>query len=115
MRLFRRKIKNPVLGTAQIISCGSPGNPRAIRSTCVMFVVVEASGVVPASHELRKQVRVARWPQPGMTLPCQIDPVDPNRFEIDFDAIPDWQDEARERAAQAARRAPGGRGLLRAA
>lgn len=43
-----------------------------------------------------------------MTLPCQIDPNNPDRFEIDFDAIPDWQDAARRNAAQvAARRASG--------
>ena len=102
MGWFKRKIKNPVLGTAEIVSCGSPGNPRAVRSTCVLFVVVEGPGLVPASHEVRKQVRVARWPHPGMTLPCHIDPDDPTRFEIDFDAIPDWQDKARAQAAQAA-------------
>lgn len=108
MGLFRRKIDNPVMGTARIVSCSSPGNPKAIRSTCVLFVVVEGPGLEPASHELRKQVRVARWPSPGMTLPCRIDPRKPDRIEVDFDAIPDWQDQARANAAaQAAAMAAG--------
>lgn len=111
MGWFKRKIKNPIIGTAQITSCGSPGNPRAIRSTCVLFVVIEGPGLVPASHEVRKQVSVARWPHPGMTLPCRIDPDDPDRFEIDFDSIPDWKDKARAQAAQTATvRASGRRG-----
>jgi len=110
VRWFRPKIKNPIVGTAQVTSCGSPGNPRAVRSTCVLFVVVEGPGLVPTPHEVRKQVRVARWPHPGMTLPCRIDGDDPSRFEIDFDAIPDWQDKARVQAAQtaAARASSGG-------
>lgn len=111
MGFFRRKIKNPIVGTAQITSCSAPGNPRAIRSTCVLFVIVEGPGLVPTSHEIRRQVRVARWPHPGMTLPCRVDPKDHARFEIDFNSIPDWQDKARVHAAQtAAVRASGRRG-----
>lgn len=102
VRLFRRKIKNPVIGTAQVTSCGAPGNPRAIRSTCVLFVIVEGPGLVPTSYELRKQLQVARWPQPGMTLPCRVDAENPDRFEIDFDSIPDWQEQARANAAEVA-------------
>lgn len=99
MGLFRRKIKNPVVGTARIVQCSQPGNPRAVRARCTMFVVVEGPGLVPANHELSRQIRVARWPHPGMTLPCRIDQQRPERFEIDFDAIPDWQDQARSQAA----------------
>ncbi len=108
MGLFKRKIKNPVLGSAEITSCGTPGNPRAIRSTCVLFVIVDGPGLEPTAHELRKQIRVARWPRPGMRLPCRIDRDNPDRFEIDFDAIPDWQDVARDEAANLAAARAGG-------
>lgn len=102
MGLFRRKIKQPVSGTAQIVQCSQPGNPRAIRSRCVLFLAIDAPGIEPFSLELRRQVQVARWPSPGMTLPCIVDRADPSRVEVDLDAIPDWQDAAREQAARVA-------------
>lgn len=102
MGWFKRKIKQPVSGTAQIVQCSQPGNPRAINSRCSLFLVVEAPGIEPFSHELSRQIAVARWPSPGMSLPCVIDRDDHSRVDIDFDAIPDWQDAARNQAAQVA-------------
>lgn len=113
MGLFRRKIKDPVNGTAQIVQCSQPGNPRAINSRCTMFLVIEGPGIEPFSLELKRQVAVARWPTPGMTVPCRIDRTDLGRVEIDLDTIPDWQESARANAAQiaesrAATTSPGG-------
>lgn len=102
MGIFRRKIKQPIQGTMQIVRCSQPGNPRAIRSRCVMFVVIEAPGIEPTSVELRRQIEVARWPSPGMTLPCIVDGANPGRIDVDFKNIPDWQEAARSQAAQVA-------------
>lgn len=102
MGWFRRRIKNPVMGTAQIVQCSQPASQKAIRARCILFVVVDGPGLEAESHEVRRQIEVARWPSPGMTLPCTIDRERPSRFEIDFDAIPDWRDRARAEAAQVA-------------
>ncbi len=102
MGIFKRKIKNPVMGTAQIVQCSQPATQRATWARCDLFVVVEGPGIDATSHELHQQVRVARWPHPGMTLPCRIDANKPERFEIDFDAIADWRDQARSDAASVA-------------
>jgi len=96
MGLFNR-IKDPVGGTARVVSVtAAPHN--ATSGTCRMNLVIEAPGIAAFAVEERKICRVARWPQPGMMLPCTVDRANPERFDVDVKSIPDWRDQARMQA-----------------
>ncbi|MCB0984617.1 MAG: SHOCT domain-containing protein [Ilumatobacter sp.] len=96
MGLFNR-MKDPVDGAARIVSCSGPPD-GATSGTCKMYLVVEAPGVAAFSAEIRKICKVARWPSPGMVLPCQVDRAKPDNFDVDVKSIPDWRDQARQQA-----------------
>lgn len=96
MGLFNR-MKDPVDGAARIVSCSGPPD-GATSGTCKMYLVVEAPGVAAFSAEIRKICKVARWPSPGMVLPCQVDRAKPDNFDVDVKGIPDWRDQARQQA-----------------
>ncbi len=64
----------------------------------VFHFVVEVPGFPAFAVEERRITRTRRWPQPGMVLPARVSRTDPPQYEIDFDAIPNWDDAARQQA-----------------
>ncbi len=102
------KMKDPVEGTVQIVSC--TGYHEGVMANCRMQLVVQAEGIEPTAVEHSELVHNKRWPHPGMTLPAKIDRADPTRVKIDWKAIPDSQERAQDSAESiaAAMRGEGG-------
>lgn len=104
MGWFRRRIKDGVEGQAQIVSSSSPhgSNGHAALKMCTINLVITAPGIPAFSAEHTQLCRTARWPYAGTVLPVTVSRSDPSRYEIDFDAIPDHRETARQRAEQQA-------------
>lgn len=103
MGLFRRNRTDDtewIVGTARVTSASSPhsGDGSAMFMNGVFHFVVEVPGVPAFAVEERRITRTRRWPQPGMVLPARVSRTDPPEYEIDFDAIPNWDDAARQQA-----------------
>ena len=99
--LFPKKIKDPVDGTAQIVSCSGTSD-HATHQTCRMQLVVNVEGIEPFALDHTQILKVSRWPHPGMSIPVTVSRSDPMNLRLDFDAIPDWQDAGMDRAEQIA-------------
>ena len=99
--LFPKKIKDPVEGTAQIVSC-SGTNPHATSQTCRLQLVVNVEGIEPFAIDHTQILKISRWPHPGMSIPVTVSRSDPTNLRLDFDSIPDWQDAGMDRAEQIA-------------
>jgi hypothetical protein len=57
-------MKDPVEGTAQIVSCtGYHG--EGVMQNCRMQLVVEAEGIEPTAVEHNELVHNRKWPHPG--------------------------------------------------
>jgi Short C-terminal domain len=94
---FSRKLKDPVRGTAQVVSASSYRGD-GVWQNCHLTLVVQAEGVEPFSAEWDGLVRSSRWPFPGMALPVDVDRVNPDRFEIRWKEIPSHRERAEEQA-----------------
>jgi Short C-terminal domain len=101
MGLFSRKPKDGVRGTAQVVSSTAHGG-RATHQTCRLNLVVQAEGMQPYSVEHAQICPASKWPHPGSVLPVVVSRKDPSNLKIDFDAMPDAADVARQRAEQQA-------------
>ena len=86
------KMKDPVEGTAQIVSC--TGYHEGVMANCRMHLVVQAEGVEATAVEHSALLHNRRWPHPGMTLPATVDRADPTNFKVDFKAIPDSREQS---------------------
>lgn len=104
-------MKDPVEGTAQIVSC--TGYHEGVMANCRMQLVVQAEGVEATAVEHSALLHNRRWPHPGMTLPATVDRADPTRFKVDFGAIPDSRESAQNSAEgiAASMRGEGGAGM----
>lgn len=94
-----------VQGTARVTAASSPQSQKgsSMYKNGTFHFVLEAPGVAAFAVEVNRIQRTRHWPRPGMVLPAWISASNPQRYEIDFDAVPDWQDAARQQAeAQAA-------------
>ena len=92
--LFGR-MKDPVRGQAQVVSCSMPSD-HAAYSNCSMQLVVQAEGVPATSLRETDMVRADKWPSPGMTLPVTVDRADPTKVKIEWDEV----EKAGDRAAR---------------
>lgn len=102
-------MKDPVEGTAQIVSCtGYHG--EGVMQNCRMQLVVEAEGIEPTAVEHNELVHNRKWPHPGMVLPAKIDRANPKKVKLDWDAVQDSREQAQgsAEAIAAARRGEGG-------
>ena len=102
-------MKDPVEGTAQIVSCtGYHG--EGVMQNCRMQLVVEAEGIEPTEVEHSELVHNRKWPHPGMVLPARIDRANPKKVKLDWDAVQDSREQAQgsAEAMAAARRGEGG-------
>ena len=104
MGWFKRGIDDGVAGQARVVSSSSPhgGRGRTAVKMCAMNLVISAGDIPAFSVEHSQLCRTKRWPYAGTVLPVVVSRSDPSRFEIDFDAVPDHRDVARQRAEQQA-------------
>lgn len=102
-----KRIKEPVRGTAQVVSCsmwhgGTTGN-------CNFTLVVKPEGMEPFAREYACLVSVKKWPSPGQVLPITVDRRDPQRMRIEWDEVPE-AGETSMAEAEAIARALGAQG-----
>lgn len=96
-----RRIKDPVRGSAQVVS--TTRAPHAATSgTCRMNLVVSVPGSPSFPVDDSFIVSVARWPHPGMVLPIEASQKDPTRFKILWDEMASHHDSAAAQAHQLA-------------
>ena len=102
-------MKDPVEGTAQIVSC-TAHRGRGVMQNCRMQLVVEAEGIEPTAVEHSEIVHNQKWPHPGMVVPAKIDRANPKKVKLDWDAVRDSRERAHDsaEAIAAARRGEGG-------
>ncbi|WP_211318739.1 SHOCT domain-containing protein [Nocardioides silvaticus] len=96
-----KRIKDPVRGTAQIVS-NSAAPQGATSGTCRMHLVVHVPGHPSFPVDDSFMVSVKKWPSPGQSLPIVASQADPRRFKILWDEIQDWNSRASAQAAQIA-------------
>jgi hypothetical protein len=90
-------MKDPVRGTAQVVSCTSH-HGRGVYQSCRMQLVVQAEGVPATAVEHSELVHNKRWPMPGMVLPIAIDRADPQQVKVEWDEVETSSDRARRSA-----------------
>jgi hypothetical protein len=90
-------MKDPVRGTAQVVSA-SMNRGRGILQTCSIQLVVQADGVPPTAVGYQGLVHRDRWPMPGMVLPVTIDRIDPQHIDIEWDEVQSSTDRSRQNA-----------------
>lgn len=101
MGLFGRKPKDGLRGTARVVSSTTFAG-RAKYQSCRLNLVVQVEGLEPYSVEHGQLCPAKKWPHPGSILPVVVDRKDPSKLRIDFDAVPDSADVARQMAEQQA-------------
>jgi Short C-terminal domain len=95
--LFGGRLKDPVRGTAQVVSC-SGYRGRGVFQNCHMELVVQADGVPATAVEFQGLVHNKRWPVPGMTLPVTVDRANPQRVKVEWDEVSTSRDRSRAAA-----------------
>ncbi len=96
-----KRIKDPVRGTAQIVSLTAAPD-SATSGTCRMHLVVSVPGHASYAIDDQYMVKVKKWPSPGQSLPIEASQTDPTKFKILWDEIPDWDVGAAAQAQQLA-------------
>jgi putative oligomerization/nucleic acid binding protein len=104
-----KRMKQPVRGTAQVVSATMPAED-ATSSHCSMSLVVSAEGLEPTPVEHTAMASVKRWPSPGMTVPVTVDLADPTRLKIHWDEVQTNRQSAMQQAEQMAEMMKGGAG-----
>ena len=105
------RMRDPVRGTAEVVSCSERRGRDEERVAAARMKVVEndyeschlqlvvAAETVPATAVAHHTpVHRSRWPAPGMTLPATIDRANPSNVRIEWDEVPDARARARQRA-----------------
>ena len=96
-----KRIKDPVRGSAQIVSSTRPPD-NATSGNCRMHLVVSVPGHQAYAIDDQFIIKVKKWPSPGQNLPIVASQSDPTKFKILWDEIPDWTTTAAAQAAQLA-------------
>lgn len=96
-----KRIKDPVRGTAQVVSATAAPD-SATSGTCRMHLVVSVPGHASYAIDDEYIVKVKKWPSPGQSLPIEASQSDPTRFKIVWDEIHDWDVGAAAQAQQLA-------------
>jgi hypothetical protein len=85
-KLLEKRMKDPVEGTAQVVS-GNMLAGNALSGNYNITCVVSADGVEPQAVIHKGQGTSRKWPQAGMTLPIVIDRANPTRFVIKWGQV----------------------------
>jgi hypothetical protein len=88
------RMKDPVRGQAQVVSC-SMNRGDGVWQNCHLQLVVQGEGVPATSAEHNELIHRNKWPSPGMALPITIDRANPQKFKIEWGEVQD----SRQRAA----------------
>jgi len=112
--LFRKRMQDPVRGSAQVVS-RSVHSGEAVWESCRMQLVVEAPGVIATPVEWVGLVHNKKWPGAGIMLPVTIDRADPTRVNIEWDEVETNAEISRREAEKIAAAKRGGGMLARAA
>ena len=98
MGWFGSRIKDPVRGTAHVVS--STYKPSgAVNAPCQVSLVLTVDGQPSVAIDTVIRASYDRWPFPGMVLPIEASRADITRFKVLWSEMP----TAQERATQAAR------------
>jgi hypothetical protein len=81
-----RRMKDPVRGTAQVVSC-TDHRGDGVRQRCRMQLVVRADDVPAKAVEHFGPVHLRYWPSPGMTLPVTVDRANPDRVKVEWQEV----------------------------
>jgi catechol 2,3-dioxygenase-like lactoylglutathione lyase family enzyme len=85
-----------VAGTAHVVSASEPP-ASSMYGRCELHLVVDAPGMAAAAVKIRDpRVPVAKWPDPGTTLPIMVAVDDPRRVRIQWDDVPTHAENAAE-------------------
>ena len=87
------RMKDPVRGTAQVVSCTGHRGDGAMQN-CRMQLVVQADGVPAKAVQHSCLVHYSRWPSPGITLPVTVDRSNPGRLKVEWDEVRSTTDRA---------------------
>jgi hypothetical protein len=103
MGLFDRfsRIKDPIRGTAQVVSTTRPPD-SATSGNCRMHLVVTVPGHQSFAVDDQYIVKVKKWPSPGDTLPIEASQSEPGKFKILWDEVQSWEVAAAQQAQQLA-------------
>ena len=110
-----KRIKDPVRGTAQVVS--TTRAPEAATSgNCRLHLVVSVPGYQAFTVDDSYIIKVKKWPSPGDSLPIEASQSEPRKFRILWDEVQSWEVEAAARAQQMAQmmnqpQAPGAPGV----
>lgn len=96
-----------VIGTAHVHSASEPP-ASSVFGRCEMQLVIDAPGLSPRSVKVRDpRVPVAKWPDPGATLPIMVALDDPRRVRVLWDEVLTHAEVAEGAAAAAPGAEPG--------
>lgn len=101
LSLLRGKPKDGVRGTAHVVS-STAHSGRATYQSCRLNLVVQVEGMQAYSVEHSQICPANKWPRPGSVVPVVVSRKHPSTLKIDFDAVPDQADVARQMAEQQA-------------
>ena len=96
-----KRIKDPVRGSAQIVSMSGPPD-HASSANCRMQLVVSVPGHPSFAVDDEYMVKIKKWPSPGQTLPIEASQSDPTKFKILWDEIVPWDQRGAAQAQQLA-------------
>ncbi len=81
-----RRMRDPVRGTAQVVSC-TDHRGHGVRQSCRMQLMVRGEGVPAKAIEHSGLVHLRYWPSPGMTLPVTVDRANPQRVRVEWQEL----------------------------
>lgn len=100
--LSQPTLKEPVRGTARVVSVSMPPNQTGGGGMCAMNLVINLPGRPSVAVNKANLVALAQWPMPGMDLPVEAEASDPTRFKILWNEVPTSADRATAQARQVA-------------
>lgn len=96
----RKSGRDTIAGTAQVVAVHKPIE-RARYVNCKLDLVVHAAGITPYQAQVsKKMLRWNRVPQPGMTIPVEVDPANPTDVDVVWDDLPDHDEVIASRSQQ---------------
>jgi hypothetical protein len=96
-----KRIKDPVRGTAQVVSVTYPPE-NATSGNCRMHLVVSVPGYQAFTVDDTYIVKVKKWPGTGDMLPIEASQANPRELKILWDEVSSWEVDAAARAQQVA-------------
>ena len=85
-KLIEKRMKDPVEGTARVVS-GSWPDASATSQNYAIECIVVAPGIEPTAVRHTGVAKTSKWPSAGDELPITVDRADPERFVIHWDRV----------------------------